>query len=92
MKLASIFFAGAAMGQDVVKGLSDQDRLDRVVGLMHDWIDTNIPDWKRVDKVRNRLDWMSDRLSANLNDGCRMEPDEVDLADEEEVRYSLCPF
>merc|ERR1711981_885457 len=74
MKLLSFLFFSMANG-----ALSPQDRLDRVVGLMRDWIGDHISEWKRHDKVLNRLSWMEERLTNNLSDGCVLKPTEDEL-------------
>ena len=78
MKIFSLLLAGAS-----AQNLSGHERFERAFGLLETWIDTELGAWKKHDKLSNRLEWMSDRLLKNLNEGCVVAS--PDLAELEEI-------
>ena len=52
---------------------------ERALGLLDSWIDNELGGWKKHSKLSKRLKWMSNRLAANLNDGCVLLPTKEDI-------------
>ena len=80
MKIFSLLLAGAS-----AQNLSGHERFERAFGLLETWIDTELGAWKKHDKLSNRLAWMSNRVSMNMNDGCVLAPDPAELEEIDNV-------
>ena len=73
--------------------MTGQERFERVFSLLDTWIDTELVGWKKHDKLSNRLEWMSDRLLKNLNEGCVVaSPDLAELEEIDNVSIHLLFF
>ena len=85
MKIFSLTFLAVAAAQGTENMQTGHDRFERAFGLLDDWIEENVGDWKKRTKLENRLDWMAERLASNLNDGCVLMPSQDDLDDIDNV-------
>ena len=57
---------------------------------MSGWIDNEAGDWKKADKLRNRLNWIEGRMRQYLDDGCyEKAPDANELEAIDEVSLKL---
>ena len=65
--------------------LSDEERFNRAFDLLDAWVAGNVPDWKRRNKLQNKIDWMHHRLTHNLNEGCKTNPNQDELEDLDHV-------
>ena len=94
MKIINFLLAGLANAHsgDGTHDPSDEAYFNRAFDLLDAWVVGNIPEWKRRNKIQNKLDWMHHRLTHNLNEGCRENPSEADLDDLDNVCYFLNIF